>query len=360
MAYTTINNGKLYFNTKLYTGNGSDGNAQTGVGFQPNWVWIKERSTTNSYRLYNSISGVNAALMSNDSVAEDQYAAYGQFESFDSDGFTVGQGTGSPGNGAGTNANSATIVAWNWKAGTSFTNDASSTGIGSIDSTGSVNTDAGFSIVKWTVGSAVNGLAVAHSLGVAPKIIIYKRTNNSSDWYVWLNKVIDSSQDYLVLNTTSAKVDINSGTYGIPSSTLISNFGFANTEMIAYCFAEKQGYSKFGSYTGNGNADGTFIYTGFKPAFVMCKASSVGGSVGYAWSMFDNKRSSYNIERSQLEANTSDAQQTDASGDIDLLSNGFKFRNSASENNQSGATYIYMAFAENPFVTSTGVPATAR
>jgi hypothetical protein len=345
MAYTDIDNpSETAFNTVLYTGNGGNGHTISGVGFQSDLTWLKSRSSAISHMWIDSVRGVNTVINSNTTDAE---TTFNCLDPWNSDGFVLSNNTNFNGNGV-------TFAAWNWKAGTSFTNDASGTGIGSIDSTGSVNTDAGFSIVKWTVGSAVNGLAVAHSLGVAPKIIIYKKTNNSSDWYVWLNKVIDSSQDYLVLNTTSAKVDINSGTYGIPSSTLISNFGFANTEMIAYCFAEKKGYSKFGSYVGNGNADGTFVYTGFKPALFLLKANAAGEN----WRIFDNKRSTFNPNSTSLQPNSSNAEASNT--DIDFCSNGIKLRTTSGEINPSGTSFIYMAFAENPFVTSTGVPATAR
>ena len=352
MAYTTIDKPSDYFNTKLYTG--SDGtSAISGVGFQSDWTWIKCRSNGGSasfeHVLTDAVRGVNKTLVSNDTDAETTNNATGYLSVFGTDGFTV---TG----GDAVNGVGRTYASWNWKAGTSFTNDASATGIGSIDSTGSVNTDAGFSIVKWTVGGGVNGLAVAHSLGVAPKIIIYKRINSTGDWYVWLNKVIDSSQDYLVLNNTSAKADINSGTYGIPSSTLISNFGFANIEMIAYCFAEKKGYSKFGSYTGNGNVDGPFVYTGFKPAMLIIKNSSAGST---NWTIIDNKMNPSNQMNIRLTPNSNEAEQVN-SNPKDFLSNGFKLRTTGSYENGSGNNYIYMAFAENPFVTSTAVPATAR
>ena len=354
MAYTDIDNpSETAFNTVLYTGNATD-NTSISVGFQPDFTWIKNRVRAGyNNRLQNSVVGSTKSLQSNRTVAEQTNAD--AVKSFNSDGFVLGTDDG---NGS-FNKSGDAFVSWNWKAGTSFTNDASGTGIGSIDSAGSANTTSGFSIVSYTgTGSAGS---IKHGLTSAPKIMITKSRSGARNWITYTT-AIDGSMDYLYLNLTDAKANSSAS---VPTSSIVNltNGAEANASsenFIMYCFADVKGYSKFGSYVGNGNADGTFIYTGFKPAFVMCKASSVGGSVGYAWSMFDNKRSSYNIERSQLEANTSDAQQTDASGDIDLLSNGFKFRNSASENNQSGATYIYMAFAKNPFVTSTGVPATAR
>ena len=344
MSYTTINKSTEHFNTLTYTGDGSSSRNVTGVGFEPSLTWNKPRTTANDHQLVDAVRGGGKVISSN--LTDAEYTAGNTILSFGSDGFTCG-------NGASVNANGVNYASWNWKAGTSFTNDASATGIGTIDSTGSVNTDAGFSIVNWTVGSAVNGLAVAHSLGVAPKIIIYKIKNGSSDWYVWLNKVIDSSQDYLVLNTNATKVDISSG-QGIPSSTLISNFGFANAELSAYCFAEKQGYSKFGSYIGNGSTDGTFVYTGFKPAFVMIKSSSSAQS----WSILDIKRD-VNPNAKVLWPNDNYAEYDETQG-VDFLSNGFKNNESGAGFNGSGATYIYMAFAEAPLVGTNGVTAKAR
>ena len=349
MAYTTIKKPSDYFNTVLYTGNGVDDRSITGVGFQPDFTWIKSRTTTDYHTLFDVVRGVGKRIFSNVTEAED--TTPDSLQAFESDGFEVGTNSG-------INGNTFNFVSWNWKAnGAGSANTA-----GSINSTVSANTTSGFSVVSYT-GTGANA-TVGHGLGVAPKMILIKNTIDAVAWEVGHDAIGWTKK--LRLNATDAEA-VDSGAFNntAPTSSVFS-LGTNNTSndsgdsMIAYCFAEKQGYSKFGSYTGNGNADGTFVYTGFKPAFVMCKASSVGGSVGYAWSMFDNKRSSYNIERSQLEANTSDAQQTDASGDIDLLSNGFKFRSSASENNQSGATYIYMAFAEAPLVGTNNIPANAR
>ena len=350
MAYTTINNGSLFMNPKIYTGNGSAGNSITGVNFQPDFTWIKDRDNTRNHVLTDAVRGVTKNIFSNTDGTESTDTS--TLTAFNSDGFTLGNGTK-------VNGNSINFASWNWKAngaGSSNTN-------GSITSTVSVNTTSGFSIVKWS-GTAANA-TIGHGLGSVPKMIIIKNISDAYYWVVYHQATGNTA--YTRLNTTDASSSsLNMFQNYTPTDDVfyVSSQGYVNggggNQMIAYCFADVQGFSKMGSYVGNGSADGTFVYTGFKPAFVMCKASSVGGSVGYAWSMFDNKRSSYNIERSQLEANTSDAQQTDASGDIDLLSNGFKFRSSASENNQSGATYIYMAFAEAPLVGTNNIPANAR
>jgi len=365
MAYTTIDNPELYFQAKLYTGNGSDGNAITLDGdenMQPDFLWIKERSTTNSHRVYDSVRGVNAALLANDQNAEDQYTAYGQLESFDSDGFTVGAGTS---NGAGTNASSATIVAWCWKAGTSFSNDASATSVGTIDSTGSINTTAGFSIISYTgTGSAGT---VAHGLASTPQAIIIKnRTDSSSSfWGVYHHSSFVNASDpnVVYLNSDGAASDDTNvfGTSTTFSSTVFSVGDYngsngSSNNIIGYCFSEKQGFSKFGSYEGNGNADGTFVYLGFRPAWLMVKPIDAADN----WVNFDNKRLGFNSSVSpySLHANKNFAETTDT-GQLDFLSNGFKIRNSGNTVNRT-STFIYMAFAEAPFVNSNGVPANAR
>ena len=354
MAYTTIDKPSDYFETKLWAGNGSSQNI-TGLDFQPDWVWIKSRTDTRKHNVYDSVRGVQKRIVPNSSVAEDTASG---LTAFGTNGFTVGSETDT--NGSGRN-----FVGWSWKAGTSFTNDASATGIGTIDSTGSVNTDAGFSIISWT-GDGNNGATIAHGLGVTPAIVITKRRSAVGDWLVGgslIDTVRGGANSLLLLNTTAA-MDSNSEVYQTFSSTTfqVGVNAYANTSgstMISYCFADVKGYSKFGSYVGNGNADGTFTYTGFKPAFLIQKRTDTGG---YNWQMHDNKRSSSgggNILNSRIAPNSSNAEETDTIG-YDFLSNGFKVFTTNANYNASGGTYIYMAFAENPFVTSTGVPATAR
>jgi hypothetical protein len=348
MAYTTIDKPTDYFNTVLYTGNATTPTNITGVGFQPDWVWIKNRNNAEVHILADVVRGANKLLESNTNDAELSDTNY--IKGFSSDGFQIGS------EGA-VNGNNQGHVAWNWLA----SNTTASNTQGDIASTVSANTTSGFSIVSYT-GSATNPSTVGHGLGTAPAMIIVKnRSTSGRDWVIWHKELggASSTADLLIF-TTSAKIT-SSGYWGssAPSST---TFGVGNTNNnnangdnhIAYCFAEKKGFSKFGSYTGNGNADGTFIYTGFSPSFVMVKASSTTGN----WTMFDNKRSPFNFVDNHLYANTNVAEQTASAGYIDFLSNGFKKTDTF--NNASGVTYIYMAFAENPFVTSTGIPTTAR
>jgi len=355
MAYSTIPKGSLYMNTKLYTGNGST-NAQTGVGFQPDWTWIKCRSDANSHQLFDVLR-TTYALASNETSPQADRASDG-FTSLDSDGFTL-NGSGSGGN---VNVNSRTYASWNWKAGTSFTNDASSTGIGTIDSTGSTNTTSRFSIVKWTSTGSTG--TVAHNLGVTPKFIVVKRLEDSGyDWVVY--HVNDTAGLYL--NSTAVNNDSSAATIfdRSPTSTVFNitadgRIGGNTTgkNYIAYCFADVTGFSKMGSYTGNGNVDGPMIVTGMKPAWFMLKRTDGTNS----WQIFDNKRDTGNALDNALEANDSAAEAT-GTDRLDFLSQGVKLRTNGAAQNASGGTYIYMAFAENPFVATSGtsaIPVTAR
>jgi hypothetical protein len=333
MAYTTINKSTDYFNTKLYTGNNGT-QSITGVGHQPDLIWVKARNDTANHTLTDAVRGTNSVLYSNQDQAQD--TPNNAITSFDSDGFSVGS------NGS-FNANSINYASWNWKA-----NGAGSSNTdGSISSTVSVNTTAGFSIVKYT-GTGSTG-TIGHGLGVAPKVVIVKRYTAAADW-VYYTTAIDGSMDYLFLNTTATKGDSGNSA---PTSTVFSKDDTNGETQIAYCFAEKTGYSKFGSYTGNGNADGSFIYTGFKPAFVMVKRTNNTGH----WQLVDTKRPSYNPQY-YLRANSNNAEATDI--DFDIVSNGFKTRSTDTSYNGSGDSYIYMAFAEAPLVGSNNVPCTAR
>ena len=340
MAYSPILKPNTLMNTKLYTGNGSTNNI-TGVGFQPDWVWTKCRSTVNSSRLIDAVRGVTKAIVSNSTGAE--FTEANGLSAFGTDGYTLN------GNLASMNTNSDTYVSWNWKA-----NGAGSANTdGSISSTVSANTTSGFSIVSWT-GTNATG-TVGHGLGSTPKVVIYKNRTDVTNWY-FTTTVIDGSNDLLFLNTTEA-----SQTFSAPVATnsllnLIANndTNGSGDNIIAYCFAEKQGYSKFGSYTGNGNADGTFVYTGFKPAFVMLKNTTRAAS----WLMYDNKRLGYNVDNNELVANTNAVEET--YDQIDILSNGFKMRANGTSTNKSGDTFIYMAFAKEPLVASNYNVATAR
>ena len=355
MAYTTIDKPSDYFNTVLYTG--TENSNTISVGFEPDFTWIKRRNSARDHQLFNSITGANTVLSSNLTSAEEGTGAGGWTPN--SDGFVVHQHVK-------TNSNGDTYVGWNWKAETSFTNDASSTSVGSIDSTGSVNTDAGFSIITFT-GNNTNDATIAHGLGTTPAMIITKNREDVVNWRVW-HKNLPNATDVLFLNGTNAAVatsahangyikTVGSATYSTHASNSDANgVNGDDDDMIAYCFAEKQGYSKIGSYTGNGNADGSFVYTGFKPAWIIFKRLATND-----WFIVDNKIHDFNKAESaskMLRPNLDNAEQ--ANNTVDLLSNGFKARNANDAYNASGSTYIYMAFAEQPFVTSTGVPATAR
>ena len=348
MSYTNgLDKPTDYFNTVLYTGNGTADRTVTGVGFQPQWLWIKERSNVSTHSLTDIVRGASKRLQSSGTDAEFDTGT-DNVRSFDSDGFTLGTG-------GQVNENTQTYVSWNWLAnGTGSSNTD-----GSITSTVSANTTAGFSIVSYT-GTGSNA-TVGHGLGSTPGMIIWKNRSASNGWIVYHHKNTSAPEtDYLELHSTNGTNDLNTimnDTAPTSSVFTVGTEGADNNSgnnFIAYCFSEVKSFSKFGSYTGNGNADGTFVYTGFKPAFVMTKRTDSTES----WNMSDNKRNPFNVGDKYLLANTSDAE-----GDVDFIdytSNGFKWRGNYTSTNASGSTYIYMAFAESPFVTSGGIPTTAR
>jgi hypothetical protein len=343
-----INKASEYFNTVLYTGTGSE-LAITGVGFQPDWTWIKRRDAVANGGMFDNVRGATKLLSSSQTDGEQTLAQ--SLKSFDSDGFTLGTGT----NGY-VNTNGSTTVAWNWLGA----NTTASNTDGDIASTVSANTTSGFSIVSYT-GNATAGATIGHGLGSTPKMIIVKNRESVYDWRVYHQSL--GSTKYLNLNTdggfgtaTSIWNDTNptSSVFSIGDSPRVNESGIG---FIAYCFAEKKGFSKFGSYTGNGNVDSPFIYLGFKPAFMIFKRTDSAVD----WTMYDNKRIGYNPNNYKLRPNLSNAEYSTAGYfEADIVSNGFKIRTSDAEVNTSGGTYIYMAFAENPFTTSTGIPTTAR
>jgi hypothetical protein len=322
MAYTTIDKSTAYFNTKLYTGNGNAGNAQTGVGFQPDLVWLKSRTNTEYHNFYDSVRGVTKRLSIPPAGAAQ--STISGLTAFGTDGFTVGAADTA-------NQNSQNFVAWNWKE----------------------TATAGFDIVSYTgTGSAKT---IAHNLGVIPQMIIVKRYNDgTASWMVYHQNL--GSNKYLSLDATSAQAtghwNDTSPTASVFSVGTDQRVNASGASYIAYVFAEKQGYSKFGSYVGNSNADGTFVYTGFKPSFVMLKSST---SIE-EWVMFDNKRLGYNPDNNALIVSNS-AEATD--NDIDFLSNGFKLRRNTGYVNDTGKIFIYMAIGQS-IVGSNDVPATAR
>jgi hypothetical protein len=342
MAYTTINKSTDYFNTKLYTGNGST-QSITGVSFQPDFTWLKSRSNANVHALFDAVRGVTKRISSNDNSAE--YTEAGALTAFDSDGFSLGNWTS-------TNGNGHTLASWNWKAN----GQGSANTDGSINTTyTSANTTAGFSIVKYTGTGSV--ATVGHGLGAAPKMMIIRILDDPNDWQVYHQSIGNTHK--LNLNTTEGSSDqINRWNDTSPTSSVFtlgthSSVNASGSTYIAYCFAEKVGYSKFGSYTGNGNADGPFVYTGFKPSFVIIKNSSNA----HNWTMIDDKRLGYNDKNYVLFPDLNNSEPTTSESDI--VSNGFKVRASANGVNQSGNTMIYMAFGQS-IVGSNNVPCTAR
>ena len=343
MAYTTINKSSDYFNTKLYTGNGST-NAITGVGFQPDFIWNKQRNGTYDHYLFNSLSGTGKYYGAIE-YTKDEYSV----TSFDSDGYTLAGEQ---------NTNGVTYASWNWLGANGTTANTD----GSISSTVSANTTSGFSIVKWT-GNNGAGATVGHGLGSIPKIVLVKNIQQSGyDWVMYHASLGNTKRIWL--NLTNA-VSTNTGSWNntTPSSSVFTLGSSGETngsgEMIGYCFAEKKGYSKFVSYTGNGSADGTFVYTGFKPAFVIYKGA-VGSATVDNWEMADNKRSPFNGIENVLYPNLANAEGTGVTTRMDMLSNGFKMRTNGTDYNGNGTTYIYMAFAEAPLVGTNGVTAKAR
>ena len=356
MAYTTIDDPSAYFQTALYTGTGSsqnitnDGNSD----LKPDWLWIKKRNPSATHYLFDSTRGVDQYIRSDSDAAEDTSGG-GTVDAFLTDGFTVDT--------AGeVNGNTNTFVAWQWKANGGTT---SSNNDGSYTSTVQANTTAGFSIVTWTGnGSQTN---IGHGLGTTPEMIWIKNRSDSENWWVGCSAAgtigdgkhlfLNKSDALATNNTSFVNADPTSTVFDVGGCSSADNMiNGSSDNMLAYCFTSIKGYSKIGNYTGNGNTDGTFVYTGFKPALLICKKFSAGEN----WNMTDNKRSPFNVCQAGLNPSTSSAEDTTNGVRIDLLSNGFKARDTAGQYNDSGASYIYMAFAEHPFVSSKGVPVTAR
>tara|TARA_B110000971_G_scaffold211415_1_gene239685 strand:- start:104 stop:1147 length:1044 start_codon:yes stop_codon:yes gene_type:complete len=347
MAYTTIKKPSDYFNTKLYTGNSDSGDNVVAVGFQPDFTWFKSRTQGYNNYLIDAIRGDEKYISSDNTNAEASWGA--NDVTWTPTGFTLNTTGGSGINEGGQGANN--MVAWNWLAnGAGSANTA-----GSINSTVSANTTSGFSIVKWT-GTGSNA-TIGHGLGVAPRMIIMKNTSQTASWGVYHESMGNDKR--MFLNTTDAEsagvwqnTSPTSTVFSVDGGTITGGSGHVE---IAYCFADVQGFSKFGSYVGNGNADGTFVYTGFKPAFVMVKNVNSGAQ---GWLMFDDERSPFNVANKFMVANLSQAEASTSTHTMDFLSNGFKIRGTDGGVNGSGNTIIYMAFAEQPLVGDN--PATAR
>ena len=350
MSFSNIDKPSKYFNTVLYTGTGASPKSITGVGFKPDFVWSKSRSTAENHNLYDAVRGGTQGLRSNLTNAETSSNIYGYVSTFDSDGVTyISGGTNNDLN----NGSGVTFVNWNWLGANTTVSNTN----GSITSTVSANTTSGFSVVGFTSQSS-GSATIGHGLGVAPKMIITKLRDSADNWRVYHASLGNTNQMRLNLSDAVQSAPNSWNSTSPTSSVFTLGTTFAGSySMIAYCFAEVKGYSKFGSYTGNGSTDGTFVYTGFKPAFVIYKDNNAGTTND--WVMIDNKRSGYNSSNYRLFPNWNGAENTTTSI-IDFLSNGFKFRESDTSSNGSGRPYIYMAFAENPFTSSKGLPCTAR
>jgi hypothetical protein len=355
MAYTNIDDPSAHFQTATYSNNGStitvtnDGNSD----LQPDLIWNKQRTNGGYHGIWDSSRGTNKSLSPNVNASEQPNSGKG-ITSFNTDGFT-----GVEGSWAEFNQSGQTSVAWQWKCNAGST---SSNTDGSITSTVQANTDAGFSIVTYT-GNATDNATVGHGLGVVPSVIIIKDLTDGSVWGVWHKDLTDAGYRLTLSSDAATSNDpgfMGGGNRTLPTSSVFSlgqgGGGNGTNAYVAYCFAEKQGYSKFGSYVGNGNANGPFVYTGFKPAFLLVKKSSDTGN----WLLYDNKGEPGNMIGDYFYANLANAESGQTTNGYDFLSNGFKVRNVYGDGNVSGQTYIYMAFAENPFTTSTGVPTTAR
>ena len=344
MAYITFQPND-YFNTKLHTGNGAE-QAITGVGFQPDFTWIKKRNGTAVHYLFDAVRGATYFLNSDQNYANQDNAQ--SLKSFDSDGFTLGTM-------AGANNNSDTFVSWNWRAGAG---QGSSNTDGTINTTyTSVNTTAGFSISQYT-GTGSNA-TIGHGLGVAPKMVLVKRTNTTGNWTMY--HIGSGATKYLYLNQTAAEASA-SGIWNdtAPTSSVFSvgtdgEVNASGSTYIAYCFASVKGFSKFGVYYGDASADGPFIYTGFKPGLIILKRA---GNAGNNWNMIDSVRNPSNDVDKILFPSRNDAEVTTTVADIN--STGFKIRLTSSGWNHNQDKFIYWAFAEEPLVSSNNIPATAR
>ena len=355
MAYSPITKPSAHFNTVTYTGNGST-NAITGVGFQPDWVWIKNRDSTSSHNTFDAVRGVTKALFTNATDAEATEAS--RLSVFGTDGFTINGDTSNQ-----TNANGSDFVAWNWKANNSA---GSSNSDGTITSTVAANATAGFSIIKFT-GTGSGGATIGHGLGVKPQIFLLKSIGTTEHWHWWQDTDDNGTANQrLILNSTATNynnyfVTFGTSTITLPSQT-DSGWSGNGTQYICYCFAEKQGYSNFGYYIGNGNTNGPFIYTGFRPAFVLQKRVSTTEN----WHIFDNTRDTINVAAGAddaLRPNLSNAEISNWGVGFDFFANGFKATATDGAINQNSGVYIYMAFAENPLVANVGVngiPALSR
>ena len=354
MAYTTIDDPSAYFKVQLYTGNGSGGHAitfdDTDTTMTPDLVWIKTRSNASNHQLHNSLTAETYHYLETSTTDVLATTNSDALTAFGSDGFTIGS------DGV-INENTYTYVAWCWKAGT--TSGKSTTSETITPSGYSINATSGFGVFTWS-GSGSNG-TITHGLGgdVSKGMIIVKRLNSTAGWQVYHQGT--GATHTIYLNSTAVADDSDTvWNDTAPTSSVFTLGTNAGTNAsggtyVGYVFAPKQGFSKFGSYTGNGNADGPFVYTGFRPAMLFVKNTASGST---NWYMYDDQRLGYNVDNNAIYPNTTAGDQTD--DDIDILSNGFKPRNTDAGHNGSGNTIIYAAWAKAPFVNSNGVPCNAR
>jgi len=342
--YTAIKNSTAHFNTVTYSGSNSS-QSITGVGFQPDWVWMKQRGGTTDHKLADAVRGANKNITSNSNAAETTHT---YFTSFDSDGFTL------DGNVSDYNKSGLEYVSWNWKANGA----GSSNSDGTISSTVSVNTTAGFSIVSYT-GNGTTGATVGHGLGVKPNLIILKYRNvGSTNWQVYHSSL--GATKYLQLNSNGASTTSNTRWNDVEPTNQVFTLGSSGDvktnggQYIAYCFAEKRGFSKFGAYSGFSNTNGPFLYTGFKPKYVCIKCTSTTDH----FVVDDTARSPFNEANHTLYSNLSNAEYTAGAYGIDIVSNGIKIRNLDGNYSSNGRAYVWWAFADEPLVGDN--PATAR
>jgi hypothetical protein len=364
MAYTNIDDPSAYFQTALYTGAGANTSVTNNgnSALKPDFLWIKNRGAGYDHVVWDSNrnlgSATNAPLLkTNSTVAENSTQNWWNATNngINTDGFQFGSVEFYT-----MNFTNNTYVAWQWKANGGTT---SSNTDGDLTSTVQFNSTAGFSIVLYTGKSPIEPLQVGHGMGEAPDVVLIKNRDDSRNWVMYHKDLTaPAANRYLMLDNNVYGELANSTLWGnvAPSSTIITtgenaSLNQPNLDFVAYCWKERQGFSKFGKYVGNGSTDGTFVYTGFKPAWIMCRRIDGGGN---SWDMHDSARDPYNPSGRTFYADTTGVELT--GNNVDLLSNGFKQRDTSGNRNGSGNTYIYMAFAENPFTTSTGIPTTAR
>jgi hypothetical protein len=341
MAFSTINKSSLYQSNVLYTGNNT-GQSITGVGFQPDFIWNKARTNTETHNVWDAVRGTGKAWVTSNNGGEQSWST--GVTSFDSDGWTMGVLDSM-------NDGSVPYASWNFKANGAGSSDSSGS---APTATVSANTTAGFSIVKYTTGSVGAGMTVPHGLGVKPDLIIFKKLNATGNPTMYHK----DAGGYLYINTNAAVTANTTWVTATSSLVTLANtwelYNSASSTYVMYCFAEKTGYSKFGKYVGNNSADGPFIFTGFKPKFVMIKNTHTTTN----WSITDDKRAGFNVDNDIIYANT-DGAEDGSYQPIDHLSNGFKIRLNTEGYNGNGGDYIYMAFGQ-PIISNSGTVATAR